>query len=55
MSTELQPREGMMAVVRNRRAMITGVQPYDVVEYGRFYLVEVDYTNDLNAKSDQLI
>ena len=30
-----QPREGMMAVVRNRRAMIIGVQPFDADEFGR--------------------
>jgi len=44
-----------MAVVRNRRAMITGVQPYDAAEHGRFHLVEVDYTDGLGAESDQLI
>lgn len=55
MSTELQPREGMMAVVRNRRAMITGVQPYDAAEHGRYHLVEVDYTDGLGAESDQLL
>ncbi len=45
MSMELQPREGMMAIVRKRRAMITGVQPYDAGEHGRFHLVEVDYAS----------
>lgn len=55
MSTEIQPREGMMAVVRNRRAMITGVQPYDAAEHGRYHLVEVDYTDGLGAESDQLL
>ncbi len=55
MSTELQPREGMMAVVRNRRAMITGVQPYDAAEQGRYHLVEVDYTDGQGAESDQLL
>ncbi|MBI2565608.1 MAG: hypothetical protein HYV63_01070 [Candidatus Schekmanbacteria bacterium] len=50
MSTELQPREGMMAVVRNRRAMITDVQPYDAAEHGRFHLVEVDYTDGLGQE-----
>ena len=49
------PREGMMAVVRNRRAMITGVQPYDAAEHGRFHLVEVDYTDGQGAESDQLL
>ena len=35
------PREGMMAVVRNRRAMITGVQAFDAEDSGRFHMVEV--------------
>ena len=55
MSTDRQPREGMMAVVRNRRAVITGVQPYDAAEHGRYHLVEVDYTDGLGAESDQLL
>ena len=40
-SPQAPPREGMMAIVRNRRAMITGVQPYDAEEHGHFHLVEV--------------
>ena len=55
MDTPAQPREGMMAVVRNRRAMITGVQPYDAAEHGRHHLVEVDYTDGQGAESDQLL
>lgn len=49
------PREGMMAVVRNRRAMITGVQPFDADEAGRFHLVDVEYTDGVGAESDQLL
>jgi hypothetical protein len=43
----------MMAVVRNRRALITGVQPYGADEQGRFHLVEVEYTDGLGAETDQ--
>lgn len=50
-----QPREGMMAVVRNRRAMITGVLPWDADERGRYHLVEVEYTDGLGAETDQVL
>jgi hypothetical protein len=44
----------MMAVVRNRRAMITGVQPFDAD--GRpFHLVEVEYSDGVGAETDQLL
>ena len=49
------PREGMMAVVRNRRAMISGVQPFDAADAGRFHLVEVEYTDGTGAESDELL
>ncbi len=44
-----------MAVVRNRRAMITGVQPFDAGEHRRWHLVEVDYTDGLGAESDRIL
>jgi len=49
------PREGMMAVVRNRRAMIAGVQPFDAEEAGRYHLVEVEYTDGTGAESDEIL
>ncbi len=52
------PREGMMAVVRNRRAMITGVQPFldDRSEKPRnLHIVEVEYTDGMGAETDQLL
>jgi len=49
------PREGMMAVVRNRRAIIAGVQPFDADEAGRFHLVEVEYTDGTGAESDEVL
>lgn len=44
-----------MAVVRNRRALVTGVQPFDADQHGRFHLVEVEYTDGLGAETDQLL
>ena len=53
--TPTPPREGMMAVVRNRRAMIAAVQPFDADESGRFHLVEVEYTDGTGAESDEVL
>jgi superfamily II DNA or RNA helicase len=45
----------MMAVIRNRRALITGVQVFDADERGRFHLVEVEYTDGIGAETDQVL
>jgi superfamily II DNA or RNA helicase len=45
----------MMAVVRNRRAMILGVQPFDADGSGRYHLVDVEYTDGAGAESDQVL
>ena len=44
-----------MAVVRNRRAMIAGVQPFDADEAGRYHLVEVEYTDGTGAESEEIL
>ena len=44
-----------MAVVRNRRAMITAVAPFDADEQGRFHLVDVEYTDGLGVEADQVL
>lgn len=44
-----------MAVVRNRRAMILGVQPFDADEAGRYHLVEVEYTDGTGVETDELL
>lgn len=50
------PREGMMAVVRNRRALITGVLPCAPTDQSpRLHLVEVEYTDGLGAEADQIL
>lgn len=53
--TDRSPREGMMAVVRNRRAMITGVQAFDAEDAGRFHMVEVEYTDGTGVESDTFL
>ncbi|MBU0550836.1 DISARM system SNF2-like helicase DrmD [Myxococcota bacterium] len=53
--TTPQPREGMMAVVRNRRAMIMGVKPHDAGELGRFHLVELEYTDGAAVETDEIL
>jgi superfamily II DNA or RNA helicase len=45
----------MMAVVRNRRAMITGVQAFDAEDAGRFHMVEVEYTDGTGVESDTFL
>lgn len=56
MSVETFPREGMMAVVRNRRALITGVLPCEPTDQNpRLHLVEVEYTDGLGAEADQIL
>jgi hypothetical protein len=51
----LVPREGMMAVVRNRRALVTSVQPFEADERGRLHLVELECTDGLGAETDRLL
>src|SRR5262245_14814544 len=53
--TRVHPREGMMAVVRNRRAIITAVQPHSADDRGTFHLVEVEYTDGVGAETDRLL
>jgi superfamily II DNA or RNA helicase len=53
--TQTTPREGMMAVVRNRRAMIAAVHPFDADEHGRYHLVDVEYTDGTGVETDQVL
>jgi superfamily II DNA or RNA helicase/predicted nucleotidyltransferase len=52
---EMVPQEGMMATVRNRRAIITGVESFDAVEAGRYHIVELEYTDGIGAESEKLL
>jgi len=39
------PRVGMMATLRNRRALVASVEPFDAGPDGRLHLVRVEYTD----------
>ncbi len=39
------PRVGMMATLRNRRALVASVEPFDAGPEGRLHLVRVEYTD----------
>lgn len=49
------PQIGMLATVRNRRGLITSVEPYDGDEEGRLNLVRVEYTDTDGTPEDQVI
>ena len=49
------PRIGLLATVRNRRGVITAVEPFDGSTEGRLHLVTVEYTDAESPSDDQLI
>lgn len=48
------PREGMMATVRNRRAVVARVKPYDT-QTGRLHLVDLEYTDVDGGKAEDSV
>ena len=54
MST-LPPRPGMLATVRNRRGLITSVEPHDGADEGRVHVVEVEYLDADGSGQDILV
>ena len=52
---ELTPRVGMLATVRNRRAVIAGVDPYDHPGQRRLHVVTVEYVDSDGTPDDRLI
>lgn len=48
------PRVGMFATVRNRRGLVTGIEPFDGPD-GRLHLVHVEYKDDLFPRDERLI
>jgi len=49
------PRVGMLATVRNRRGIISAVDPFDGGTEGRLHLVTVEYTDAEYPPEDQLL
>jgi len=52
---ELNPSPGMLATVRNRRGIISAVEPFEGHEEGVLHLVTVEYTDSEGTVEDQLI
>jgi superfamily II DNA or RNA helicase len=50
----MPPRPGMLALVRNRRGVISAVQPFDGPD-GRLHLVQVEYKDDQHPREDELL
>jgi len=48
------PRPGMFATVRNRRGIVSAVEPFDGTE-GRLHLVHLDYKDDQLPVEEQLL
>lgn len=49
------PRVGMMATVRNRRGLVTEVEPYDSQPQGRQHIVRVEYTDSETTTDERLL
>lgn len=49
------PRIGMLATVRNRRAIIASVEPFDGPAEGRLHLVQLDYLDSDGPPQEDLI
>ena len=46
------PRVGMLATIRNRRGVLTAVDPFDAGAGGRFHRVRIEFA-DGDGESDQ--
>lgn len=49
------PQVGHVAHVRNRRGIVTAVEPFDAPPEGRFHLVTVEYTDSDGVDADRLL
>ncbi len=51
---ESPPRVGMFATVRNRRAVVSSVEPFDG-DLGRIHLVHLEYKDDQSPSAERLL
>ncbi|HWP02254.1 MAG TPA: hypothetical protein VNL96_02255 [Gemmatimonadaceae bacterium] len=49
------PRIGMLATVRNRRGLVTGVEAFDSGPDGRLHLVNIEYLDADGSAEDRLL
>jgi superfamily II DNA or RNA helicase len=54
-SNSLAPRVGMLATVRNRRALVSSVEPFDGSPEGRLHLVRLEYIDADGVPEDSVI
>lgn len=54
-NSELTPRVGMLATIRNRRALVSSVEPYDGHLDGRLHLVRLEYIDADGVPEDTVI
>jgi len=54
-SESYHPQVGMLARVRNRRAIISSVEPFDSGPEGRYHLVQLEYTDPDGPREEQII
>jgi len=51
----MTPQVGMLATVRNRRAIVTAIEPFDGAGEGRLHLVRLEYTDTDGRPEETLI
>lgn len=54
-SKSILPRVGMLATVRNRRALIAAVEPFDAGAEGQIHLVRLEYIDSDGVPEDSLV
>ena len=54
-SSSPMPRVGMLATIRNRRGIVSTVEPFDGKTEGRLHLVSVEYIDADGSPDDQLV
>ncbi len=54
-SESSHPQVGMLAKVRNRRAIISSVEAFDSGPEGRFHLVQLEYTDPDGPREEQIV
>ncbi|MFB2738068.1 DISARM system SNF2-like helicase DrmD [Umezakia ovalisporum] len=51
----INPQVGMLATIRNRRALVAAVEPFDGASEGRLHLVRLEYTDSDGIAEDTII
>ena len=52
---DLPPRVGMLATVRNRRGLVSAVEPFAGAGEGNLNLVKIEYLDSDGGPDDQIV